>query len=88
MSYFEPHRRWVFSGDAFIGGRDVAWPPDYDMFAVISSMRALASLRPERLFPGSGHVRRTPLPDLHGKITALIQLSNQVMKLDADGHRA
>jgi hypothetical protein len=56
------------------------------MFAVVSSMRTMASLRPERLFPGSGHVRRTPLPDLHGKIGDLIQLSNEVFKLEAGGY--
>ena len=86
VSYFEPRQRWLFSGDAFIGGRDVAWAPEFDMFAIISSLRTLATLRPERLFPGSGHVRRTPLPDLHGKIGDLIQLATQVLKLEAGGY--
>lgn len=85
VSYFEQRHRWLFCGDAFVGGRDVAWAPEFDLFAVVSSMRTMASLRPERLFPGSGHVRRTPLPDLHGKIGDLIQLSNEVFKLEAGG---
>ena len=84
-SYFEPRYRWLFSGDAFIGGRDVAWTPEFDLFGVISSLRTLASLRPERLFAGSGTVRRTPLPDLHGKISALAQLAQEVGRLDGDG---
>jgi hypothetical protein len=55
------------------------------MFAIVSSLRTLATLRPERLFPGSGTVRRTPLPDLLGKITDLIQLAAKVDKLEAAG---
>ncbi|HQY90565.1 MBL fold metallo-hydrolase [Caldilinea sp.] len=85
VSYFEPAFRWLFCGDAFIGGRDVAWAPEFDMFAIVSSLRTLASLRPERLFPGSGTVRRTPLPDLLGKIGDLIQLASQVQKLEDSG---
>ena len=85
VSYFEPRYRWLFSGDAFIGGRDVAWSPEFDLFGVISSLRTLASLRPERLFPGSGAVRRTPVPDLHGKISALVQLAQEVNRLEAGG---
>lgn len=86
VSYFEPTFRWLFCGDAFIGGRDVAWTPEFDLFAIVSSLRTLATLRPERLFPGSGTVRRTPLPDLLGKITDLIQLADKVQKLEAAGH--
>jgi glyoxylase-like metal-dependent hydrolase (beta-lactamase superfamily II) len=85
VSYFEPAFRWLFCGDAFIGGRDVAWAPEFEMFAIVSSLRTLASLRPERLFPGSGTVRRTPLPELLGKIGDLIQLASQVQKLEESG---
>lgn len=85
VSYFEPRYRWLFCGDAFIGGRDVAWTPEFDLFGVISSLRTLASLRPERLFPGSGTIRRTPLPDLHGKIGALVQLAQDVDRLERSG---
>ena len=86
VSYFEPRHRWLFTGDAFASGRDIAWTPEYDMFAIVSSMRTLASLHPERAFPSSGIVRRTPLADLHGKISALIQLTTQVKTLDANGY--
>lgn len=87
VSYFEPNDRWLFCGDAFIGGRDTAWSTEPDLFATISSLRTLASLRPERLFPGSGRVRRTPLPDLQGKIGDLTQLANEVLKLEAGGYK-
>jgi glyoxylase-like metal-dependent hydrolase (beta-lactamase superfamily II) len=85
VSYFEPNFRWLFCGDAFIGGRDTAWAPEFDMFAIVSSLRTMAALRPERLFPGSGTVRRTPLPDLLGKIGDLLQLAKEVKSLEADG---
>ena len=45
----------------------------------------MASLRPERLFPGSGTVRRTPVPDIFGKINDLEQLAQQVQRLEANG---
>lgn len=83
--FLEAQRRWLFSGDAFIGGRDRAWSPEFEMFGTISSLRALAALHPERLFPGSGHVRRTPLPEIHGKIGQLLTLCRDVAHLDALG---
>ena len=82
-AFFEPKQRWLFSGDAFIGGRERAWSPEFEMFGTISSLRGLAALHPERLFPGSGHVRRTPLPEIHGKIGQLLTLCRDVAQLDA-----
>ncbi|GIV79450.1 MBL fold metallo-hydrolase [Litorilinea aerophila] len=85
ISLYEPTQRWIFSGDAFVGGPERHWPADSDLFAVLSSLRTLASLRPERLFPASGNVRRTPLPELHEKIGLLLQLTRAVARLDAAG---
>lgn len=85
VSFFEPTRRWLFSGDAFVGGRDQACSPEFDLFNTLGSLRMLSDLRPERLFPGSGHVRRTPQPELHEKIGYLKRLANEVAKLDALG---
>ena len=85
ISLFEPNQRWAFTGDAFIGGRDLAWTPESDMFSTIGSLRTLASLRPERIFPGSGNVRRTPQPDLQAKIGYLVALSREVGRLEAEG---
>ncbi len=85
VAFFEPRYRWLFSGDAFIGGRETAWPKEADMFATISTLRTLAALHPERLFPGSGNVRRTPLPELHGKIGQLLGLCRDVARLEAAG---
>jgi hypothetical protein len=43
------------------------------------------SLRPERLFPSSGEVRRNPRPELAEKIASLQRLSKEVSRLDATG---
>lgn len=83
VSFFEASRRWLFCGDAFSAGRDNMWMNESDLFGVVCSLRTLASLRPERLFPGSGNVRRTPQPEIHQKIRYLTNLSQTVAKLEA-----
>ena len=85
ISLFESTQRWLFSGDAFQSGRDKVWAPEFDLFGVMGSLRTLASLHPERIFPGSGQVRRTPLPELHEKIGYFIKLAREVALLDAAG---
>lgn len=85
VAYFEPRLRWLFAGDAFIGGRDRTWAPEFDLFAVLGSLQMLVSLEPARLFPGSGNVRRNPVPDLLDKINYLTELAAAVGKLDAAG---
>ncbi len=83
--YFEPTQRWLFSGDAYTAGRDTAWTPEANLFNVLGSLRVLAGLRPERLFPSSGAIRRTPQPEIHEKIAYLTQLAGEVGKLEALG---
>jgi glyoxylase-like metal-dependent hydrolase (beta-lactamase superfamily II) len=85
VSFFETKHRWLFSGDAFIGGQDRAWAREFEMFGIISSLRTMAALRPERIYPASGNVRRTALPELHGKIGQLLGLCRDVAKLDKAG---
>ncbi len=85
ISLFEPTQRWLFSGDAFVGGMERAWPRESDLFSVIGSLQTLMSLRPERLFPSSGEVRRTPRPEIAEKIASLQRLSKEVARLDAAG---
>lgn len=85
ITLFEPTQRWLFCSDAFIYGRDETWTPEADLFGVVSSLRTLASLRPERIFSGNGRVSRTPLPELHEKIGDLIRLTREVGRLEAAG---
>lgn len=85
ISLFEPTQRWLFSGDAFIGGIERSWARESDLFSVIGSLQTLMSLRPERLFPSSGEVRRNPRPELAEKIAMLQRLCKEVARLDAAG---
>ena len=82
---FEPTQRWLFSGDAFIGGSERTWPRESDLFGVLGSLQMLASLRPERLFPSSGEVRRNPRPEIAEKVTGLLRLAKEVARLDGSG---
>ena len=82
---YEPTLRWLFSGDAFIGGSDEAWASEFNMFGIVSSLRTIAGLRPQRLFTGSGTVYRTPLPEIHQKIRYLIGLARDVARLEGAG---
>lgn len=85
VAFFEPRQRWLFSGDVFIHNQQNAWAAEADLFGVICSLRTLADLRPERLFPSDGRISRTPLPELHGKIGQLLQLTRDVARLDGLG---
>ena len=85
ITLFEPVHRWAFCGDTFIYGRDESWSAEADLFGVLSSLRTLDSLRPERIFAGNGRVSRTPRPELHEKIGNLVRLTCEVARLDAAG---
>jgi glyoxylase-like metal-dependent hydrolase (beta-lactamase superfamily II) len=82
----EAQQGWLFSGDTFIGGKDRAARPDYDMYAIIASLKKLASLHLTRLFPGSGTVRENPGDDLRRKAERLEELGTQVRHLYREGH--
>ncbi len=82
----EPQQGWLFSGDAYIGGQDRAARPDYDIYAVIASLKKLAGLHVTALFPGSGTVRvNDPVADIQRKIAYLEELGEKVRGLHAKG---
>lgn len=85
ITLFEPTQRWAFCGDTFCYGVDNTWAPESDLFGVLSSLRTLDSLRPERIFSGGGRVSRTPRPELHEKIGSLMRLAQEVGKLEMQG---
>lgn len=85
ISLFEPTQRWLFSGDAFVGGLERSWSNDSDLFGVLGSLQTLMSLRPERLFPSSGEVRRNPRPEIAEKISSLQRLCKEVARLESAG---
>ena len=76
---------WLFTGDAYIGGRDRALRADYDIYAIIDSLKKLAELETSRLFPGSGTVRDNPRQDLVRKIEYLEETGSRVRELHQKG---
>ena len=85
VALYEPDEGWLFSGDAFIGGRDRAGRLDYDLYAIIDSLNKLAALDAAVLFPGSGTVRTDPTAALRRKAQDLQELGEEVRRLHAQG---
>lgn len=85
VALYEPHEGWLFSGDAYIGGRDLAARLDYDIYAVIASLKLLAALPTSRLFPGSGTVRENPSEELARKAGQMEEFGAEVRRLHAEG---
>ncbi len=82
---YEPDRGWLFSGDAYIGGRDKALRTDYNVWQIIGSLRRLAKLDVTLLFTGSGRVRANAHADLLEKIHYLEDTAEQVLELHRRG---
>jgi len=82
---YEREKGWLFTGDAYIGGRDRALRADYDIYAIIDSLKKLAELETSRLFPGSGTVRDNPRQDLVRKIEYLEETGSRVRELHQKG---
>jgi glyoxylase-like metal-dependent hydrolase (beta-lactamase superfamily II) len=82
---YEPDEGWLFSGDLYIGSRDRALRADYNICAIIDSLKKIAPLEISRLFPGSGTVRENPGKDLLEKIDCLEETSRRVRELHQRG---
>jgi glyoxylase-like metal-dependent hydrolase (beta-lactamase superfamily II) len=53
--YYEPERRWLFTGDTILStGTTVIAPPDGDMRGYLASLERLATLDLAVIFPGHG----------------------------------
>ena len=82
---YEREKGWLFTGDAYIGGRDRALRVDYDIYAIIDSLKKLAKLESTRLFPASGTVRDDPRQDIVRKIKYLEETGSRVRELHQEG---
>lgn len=85
VSYFEPQHRWLFCGDAFIGGHDRTCTEEFDLLTALGTLHTLNGLRPERLLPASGVVRRSPSVEIGDKINYFQKLAADVARLEATG---
>ena len=82
---YEPEQGWLFTGDLFVGGRDRALREGYDVWAIVASLKRIASLPSQRLFPGSARVRNNPAAELAAKIEHLEALGERVLALRRQG---
>jgi glyoxylase-like metal-dependent hydrolase (beta-lactamase superfamily II) len=81
----EPQQGWIFTGDAYVGGRDRALRLDYNVWEIISSLKKLVALDARILFPGSGTVRHDPREELTEKIRYLEEKGARVLELRQKG---
>jgi len=86
ISLYEPEHGWLFAGDAYVGGKDRVARPDYDIYAIIASLRRMAALPVAVLFPGSGTVRTgDAISELERKADYLEELGAKVRHLHQQG---
>jgi glyoxylase-like metal-dependent hydrolase (beta-lactamase superfamily II) len=82
---FEPNQGWLFSGDAYVGGKDRALRQDYDIYGIIASLRKLADLPVKTIFSGSGSVRADAVEHLLEKVAYLEELGERIHSLRDQG---
>jgi glyoxylase-like metal-dependent hydrolase (beta-lactamase superfamily II) len=82
---FEPDRGWLFSGDAYIGGKDRALREGYNIHDIIASLKKLAALPVQAIFAGSGSVRTEGVKPLQDKIAYLEELGERIWTLHDQG---
>jgi len=85
LCLFEPDRGWLFSGDAYIGGKDRALREGYDIYGIIASLKKLAALPVQAVFSGSGSVRAEGVKPLQDKVAYLEELGDRIRVLHGQG---
>jgi glyoxylase-like metal-dependent hydrolase (beta-lactamase superfamily II) len=82
---FEPEQGWLFSGDAYVGGKDRALRQGYDIHGIIASLKKLAELPVRTIFSGSGSIRTEGTRHLRDKIDYLEDLGERIQELHRQG---
>jgi len=82
---FEPERRWIFSGDLFIGRKPTVCRPMDDQWQIIEDLKTIRSLNPCLLFPAPGRVIVDPMETLDGVINHLESLGRRIEALNETG---
>jgi glyoxylase-like metal-dependent hydrolase (beta-lactamase superfamily II) len=85
---FEPEHGWLFSGDAYVGGKDRALRQGYDIHGIIASLKKLAALPVQTIFSGSGSIRTEGVRHLQDKIDYLEELGQRIQELHRQGRSA
>ncbi len=82
---YQPQKGWLFSGDLFVGGKDRALGQGYHIWEIIASLKKIAQLPLEWLFPGSARVRQNPLPEIQAKIAYYEELGEKILAYHRKG---
>jgi glyoxylase-like metal-dependent hydrolase (beta-lactamase superfamily II) len=86
--FFERDRAALFTGDAVLGrGTSVIDPPEGDLADYARSLRRMADLRPEVIFPGHGPIVRPALAKLTEYLEHREERERQVLEALRDGPR-
>lgn len=82
---FDPDYGTLFTGDAYVGGRDKSLRFDYNIWQILDSLKKLAALDPQTIFAGSGTIRHDAREELANKIQYLEDVGGQVLALHRKG---
>jgi glyoxylase-like metal-dependent hydrolase (beta-lactamase superfamily II) len=85
LCLYESTRGWLFTGDLFVGGKDRALRADHNIWEIIASLKKIAALPANTLFPGCARVRMNPTEEIQAKIGYLEDLGERVLDLHDKG---
>jgi glyoxylase-like metal-dependent hydrolase (beta-lactamase superfamily II) len=85
LCLYESKQGWIFSGDLYVGGYDRAIRAGSEIWEIIKSLKRLALLPANRLFPGCARVRENPAQILTSKINYLEELGGRILGLHQQG---
>jgi glyoxylase-like metal-dependent hydrolase (beta-lactamase superfamily II) len=83
--YYDPERRWLFTGDLILGmGTTIVAPPDGDMAAYLASLHRLLDLDLACLLPGHGPPIEQPYEKINEYLEHRLLRERQIVEaLDA-----
>jgi len=86
LCYYDPDRRWLFTGDLILGtGTTIVAPPDGDMTAYLASLRRLLALDLARILPGHGAPIDAPYDKIEEYLTHRLMRERQIVGCLEDG---
>jgi glyoxylase-like metal-dependent hydrolase (beta-lactamase superfamily II) len=85
ISLYEPNQKWAFTGDLLLWGSTREVFTDVKIYDAMESLRKLANLKIERLFPGHGPPFEKPNEALREQIKNLEVFEMQIKELHQKG---